>query len=163
MSFHIVRPAEALSTDSAVEYIIIHVSQQVHFYLFGTGYHKVAGPAGIIIIPNGILLIMDHEMPGLTKNIAAEVALSRSLGYSMYSRNICQLHYWICSIIVFVMFCVGCAVWMSVKSVTDGWNVFFFRVHWIFIHDNILVSVLLKNVTNKLLIAITIMTNFIYF
>ena len=98
------------------------MSEQVHFYLFGTGYHKFAGPAGIIFIPNAILLIMDHDMPGLTKNIAADVAMSRSVGYSMYSRNICQLHYWICSIIVFVMFCVGCTVWMSVKSVTDGFE-----------------------------------------
>ena len=111
----------------------------MHFYLFETGYHKVAGPAGIILIPNGILLIMDHEMPGLTKNIAAEVAMSRSVGYYMYSRNICHLHYWICYITVFDMFRVGCAVWLSVKSVTDGFRVF--RVHMVFIHDNILLFV----------------------
>ena len=79
----------------------------------------------MILIQNGIMLIMDHLMPGLIKNIAAEVAMSRSVGYSMYARNICQLHYWICSIIVFVMYCVGCVVWMSVKSVTDGFECFF--------------------------------------
>ena len=57
-------------------------------------------------------------MPGITKNIAAEVAILRLVG--MYSKNICQLHYWICFIIVFVMSCVGFAVWLFVKSVTGG-------------------------------------------
>ena len=49
------RPAEALSTESADVELAVHMSCQVNFQLFGTGHHKVAKPAGILLIPNVLL------------------------------------------------------------------------------------------------------------
>ena len=64
-------------------------------------------------------------MPGLTKNIGMEVAMSKPL--CLYD-TLCILTifvktlYWICYIILFVMFCAGCSVWLSVKSVNNGFE-----------------------------------------
>ena len=55
MSSEGVRPVEALSTDSAIVGLAVLVSWLVNFQLFGTGYHKVARPAGIMLILNVIL------------------------------------------------------------------------------------------------------------
>ena len=55
MSSEGVRPAEALSTDNAIVGLAVLVPWLVHFKLFGTGYHKLARRAGIILILNVIL------------------------------------------------------------------------------------------------------------
>ena len=55
MSSEGVRPVEALSTDSAIVGLAVLVPLLEHFKLFGTGYNKVARPAGIILILNVIL------------------------------------------------------------------------------------------------------------
>ena len=55
MSSEGVRLGEALSTDSAIVGLAVLVPWLVHFKLFGTGYHKLARRAGIILILNVIL------------------------------------------------------------------------------------------------------------